>query len=154
MEPMHLLPADAPEYPGYNAPNEDKHDFYRFAGRWSEDIGSILSAVLPDELWRLLGYRISEVHSFYNREYLRTFCAACVLYDSPETKLCEFAEYHDPPAYRAHDLPDASSLATKRVEMRMSSIEELPIRSEELRQQQRFYESLLMEIAERLEPQG
>ncbi len=154
-EPMDLLPADVPEYPGYKAPNEDKHDFYRFASRWSKDIGRILSAVLPNELWHTLDYRLGQqIHNFYNREYLRTFCAACVLYDPPETQLLAFAAYHDPPAYPAADLPNASSPVTKRVEMKMSPIERLPIRSEELGQQQAFYESLLLEIAERLEPHG
>ena len=51
---MPLLPSDAPEYPGYKAAAADKVDFYRFADRWSEDIGSILSAVLPDELRHFL----------------------------------------------------------------------------------------------------
>jgi len=154
MEPMLLLPADAPEYPGYNAPNEEKYPFYRFYSRWSEDIGGILSKVVPEEIRHLLDHRVSQVEYFYNREYLRTFCAACVLYDPPETKLCDFAAYHDPPAYGASQLPDVSSIVTKRVKMRMGSIEERPIRNEELRQQERFYEHLLMEIAERLEPHG
>jgi hypothetical protein len=151
---MPLLPSDAPEYPGYKAAAADKVDFYRFADRWSEDIGSILSAVLPDELRHFLDYRVVEVHHFYNREHLSKFCAACVLYDPPETKLREFARYHDPPAYPANSLPEASSLTTKHVKMRMSAIEERSIGNEELRQQQRFYESLLLKIDERLTPQG
>jgi hypothetical protein len=154
MEPMRLLPSDAPEYPGFKAAASDKVDFYCFSNRWREDIGSILSAVLPDELRPFLDYRVAEVHYFYNREYLITFCAACVLYDPPETKLREFARYHDPPAYPANSLPEASSLTTKHVEMRMSAIEERSIGNEELRQHERFYESLLLKIDERLTPQG
>ncbi len=153
-EPMLLLPADAPEYPGFRASVKDKLPFYEFCSRWSDDIDNILLGVLPDELRRPLDHRIREVSDFYDREYLRTFCAACVLYDPPETRLLEFAEYHNPRAHRAGGLSDTPSLATKRVEMKMSSIEELPIRSEELEKQERFYEALLVEIAGRLEPRG
>jgi hypothetical protein len=154
MEPMRLLPADAPEYPGYKASSEAKEPFYNFYSRWSEDLGSILSSVLPDELGRRLDYRIREVSTFYDRQYLRTFCAACVLYDPPETQLCEFAEYHDPRAFSVGNLSSIPAPATKRVEMKMGSIEELPIRSDELSRQEHFYESLLNEIATRLESQG
>jgi hypothetical protein len=151
---MPLLPASAPENPGYKAAVADQVDFYRFADRWSQDIGNILSAVLPDELRHFLDYRVVEVHYFYNRQRLEKFCAACVLYDPPETKLREFARYHDPPGYPAKSLLEASSLTTKHVEMRMGPIEERSIGNEELRQQQRFYESLLLKIAERLQPHG
>jgi hypothetical protein len=154
MEPMKLLPADAPEYPGFHAPNDDKGDYYRFVSHWPRDVGTILSAVLPNELWEVLDYRFDDLHYFYNREYLRTFCAACVLYDPPETELLAFAAYHDPPAYPADHSTSASQQMTRQAKMKMNSIEKLPIRREELGQQRAFYESLLLEIANRLEPHG
>ena len=152
MEPMLLLPANAPDYPGFRAPVEEKLGFYRFDSQWTDDIDSILSAVLPDDLARVLDHRIRDIASFYDRQYLRTFCAACVLYDPPETSLLEFAEYHAPRAHRAGHSPENPSLATKRVEMKMSPVEELPVRSDELAKLERFYESLLVQIARRLEP--
>ena len=149
-EPIPLLPADAPEHPGFRAPPKEKLDFFEFSSRWSDDIDSIMLGVLPDELRHVLDHRTRGVSNFYDGQYLRAFGAACVLYDPPETKLLEFAEYRNPRAHRAGDLSDARSLVTKRVEMKMHPIEELPIRSEELQKLERFYETLLAEIAERL----
>jgi len=154
MAPTLLLPADAPEYPGFRAPAKDKLDFYSFYSRWLDDIDGILLGVLPDVLRRVLDHRTRELSNFYDGEYFRTFGAACVLYDPPETKLLEFAEYHNPRAHRAGDSPDTQALVNKHVEMKMHSIEELPIRSEELKKLERFYETLLVEIAERLELRG
>ena len=150
-----LLPADAPEHPGFRAPPKEKLDFFEFssrcvrryrqhhAGSASRRAETCPRSSYPGSQQFLRRTSTSErsARPAYSTTRRRRNCWNLL---STATRELD----------RAGDLSDARSLVTKRVEMKMHPIEELPIRSEELQKLERFYETLLAEIAERLEPRG
>lgn len=93
--PMDLLPPGAPDVPQSPPPeDEDLHDEeHEFRLLWWRELDRAIEHAIPE---RLSG---SNTDGHVERSYWRTFVAACVLYDPPETDLLAFAKYHDPPAY-------------------------------------------------------